>query len=289
MGHSIGRILFSATCAGAAVLAVGYPGWAAETQSQAYGGYVDLALQALDWPDPALAGSTISLPLRVTNLGPQPADIPQVVFSADASLRLSHTEGCVGSPTPSSQCVLGAPLAPGDSRELIFHGWLHPSARGQLTMGAFALSEAIDVQPGNEMAVAAVPIQAQVDLVARVLDPQPEVLPDGRLRWRFELNNAGPSDALGAWPSFYGYASSPIEQSCLPIDAHSACVGDQGGAIVAVGGGLRFEATAPPLSATNPDIVMTLHAVSQESETNYTDNLVSIYFLDQLFVDEFED
>lgn len=288
MGNWVGRMLFSAVCAGAGLLAVGYPGWAAETQSQAYGGYVDLALDALDWPDPTLAGSTTSVPLRVTNLGPQTADIPQVVFSADASLRLSHTEGCVGSPAPSSQCVLGTPLAPGESRQLTFHGWLHPSARGQLTMGAFALSEAIDVQPGNEMAVVAIPIQAQVDLVARVLDPQPDVLPDGRLSWRFELNNAGPSDALEVWPNFYGYASTEIERNCLPIDADSACAGDQGGAIIAVGGGLRFEATAPPLSATNPDIGMTLHAAPQENESNYADNQVSVYFADQLFVGEFE-
>ena len=288
MGNSIGRILFSAACAGAAVLAVGYPGWAAETQSQVYGGYVDLTLHSLGWPDQPVAGSMVSVPLRITNLGPQAADVPQVVFSADASLRLSHTEGCVTSPTPSPQCVLGAPLAPGDSRELTFHGWLHPSTRGLLTMGAFALSEAIDIQSGNEMAVAAVPVQAQVDLVAQVLDQQPDVLPDGRLRWRFELGNAGPSDALAFWPSFQGYASTDIERTCMPIDAHSVCPGSNGGAVVAVDGGLRFEATVPPLSATNPEVWISLSAFPQESESNFADNQISIYLADLLFQGEFE-
>ena len=43
-----------------------------------------------------------------------------------------------------------------------------------------------------------------------------------------------------------------------------------------------------PLSATNPDIAMTLHAAPQENESNYADNQVSVYFADQLFVGEFE-
>lgn len=289
MGNSVGRILFSAACAGATVLAVAYPGWASETGSQAYGGYVDLALQSLGWPDQPVAGSMLAVPLRITNLGPQTADVPQVVFSADNTLRLSHTEGCAGAASASPQCVLGVPLAPGESRELAYFGWLHPTARGQLTMGAFALSEAIDVQPGNEMVVAAMPIRAEVDLVVELLDQQPEVLQDGRLRWRFELRNAGPSDALALWPDFFLSPWAGAEQSCESLDANSICPGGSGGAVIVAGGRLRYSATMPPLSASSPDIWISLTAYPQESELNFADNHASVHFADQLFMSEFED
>lgn len=289
MGNSLGRIFFSAACAGATVLAVVYPGWASETRSQAYGGYVDLALQSLGWPDQPVAGSMLSVPLRVTNLGPQTADVPQVVFSADSTLRLSHSTGCAGSPSSSPQCVLGAPLAPGESRELAYFGWLHPAARGQLTMGAYALSEAIDVQPGNEMVVAAMPIRAEVDLVVELLDEHPEVLQDGRLRWRFELRNAGPSDALAFWPNFLLSPSEGAEESCESLDANSNCPGGNGGAVIAAGGSLRYTATMAPLSASSPAIWIWLSAYPQESELNFADNHASVDFADPLFIDEFED
>lgn len=288
MGMKIGRVLFASACAGALVLSVGYPGWAAETQSQVYGGYVDLALQSVGLQDEALAGDEFTLPLRITNHGPQTADVPQVVFSADHSLRLTRTEGCVGSPATSAQCVLATPLASGESRELAFVGWLNPSARGLLTTGAFALSEAIDVQPGNEMVVTATPIQARVDLVVQTLTESPEVMGDGRLRWAFELRNAGPSDALAFHPSFWSVPWQGADLTCMPVDAFSRCADNQNAAIVAVGGGLRFEAIVPPLSASNPEIWISLYANPLETELNFADNQSSVSFADSLFVDEFE-
>lgn len=289
MSNSVGRFVFSAACVGATVLAAAHPGWAADTLAQAYGGYVDLSLQSLGWPEPPIAGSMVSVPLRVTNLGPQAADVPQVVFSADHTLRLSHTTGCAGTTGTSPQCVLGVPLAAGESRELAFFGWLHPAARGQLTMGAFALSEAIDVQPGNEMVAVALPIRAEVDLIVELVAAQPETLPDGHRRWHFDLSNAGASDALAFWPDFYSIPSDGAELACEAYGPESSCPSGTGGAVVAAGQRLRFAATLPPLSVSTPELWVSLAAFPQEDERNFADNYASAQLVDFLFLGEFED
>lgn len=288
MAPSSGRLCFSAFCVVSIVLAGVYPSWATNHQLQGYGGYVDMAVQALSLPSEAVAGSAVSLQLRVSNLGPETADSPQVVFSADPGFVLSATDGCLNSPLAGPRCGL-APLAAGEFRDLTFSGRLQPDARGVSTVGAFALSEAIDVQAGNEMLVAAIALRTRVDLIVQLEDPRPTTTADGRLNWVFQVVNAGASTATQAVLSTNTQPWGEGMVTCEPIDANAVCMNALGGATIAPGSGLRFRVSLPPLSASTPAVSawLSAHPYSEE-EVNPGDNTLFFAYEDVLLQADFE-
>jgi hypothetical protein len=290
MSFSFKRGLFAAGCLGALTVSAIYPAWGAKQQSQAYGGYVDMALQSLGLPTYAVAGGEVSMPVRVSNLGPETADFPQVIYSADSRLRLVSTLGCVDSPQINTRCQLGTTLAPGESRDVNFIATLDPSERGMVTLGTFALSEAIDVQPGNEQIIAAPAVYAYVDLQARVLNEQPLLDPRGRLIWELDLINAGISDALLPQITLQPMPFDRALIDCLAIGVRARCPSPSVGASIGAGELLRFTITLQPLSESNPQVGVSLNAYPQQGEVELDSSNNSIYvgLSDALFGDGFE-
>ena len=282
------RLGFSVVCVFAIAISVIFPSWASVVQSQAYGGYVDMALESLGFPDEVVAGTEVTLPLRVSNLGPDTADYPQVVFSSGARFQLAATSGCISSPQVQSQCLIPAPLAPGESRDLTFTGVVDPGARGLVTPAAFALSEAIDEQAGNEIVVAAITVLTFVDVEVRPLTLNPQVAVDGRLYWDIEVANRGPSDAQQMWLRFYPTPFDDLDLDCVAIGPRSQCP-DQN-SLVSIGraGALNFRASFPPLSEAVPEVALTIFAHPAEFESDNSNNNVYLLHADPVHSDDFE-
>lgn len=282
------RLGFSVVCVFAIMVSVIFPSWAAVVQSQAYGGYVDMALESLGFPDEVIAGTEVTLPLRVSNLGPDTADYPQVVFSSGARFQLAATSGCISSPLVQSQCLIPAPLAAGESRDLAFTGVVDPGARGLVTPAAFALSEGIDEQAGNEIVVAAITVLTEVDVGVRPLTLNPQVAVDGRLYWDIEVTNRGPSDAQQLRLQFYQSSTDEFDLDCEAIGLNSQCPDQIGRAGIGRAGALNFRASFPPLSAVMPEAALSIYAQPTESEADYSDNNVFLLHADLMHVDDFE-
>jgi hypothetical protein len=289
MAVSLGRWIFSTTCLGALAVSAIYPAWGAVQRSRAYGGYVDMALQSLGLPTSVVAGGEITVPVRVNNLGPETADFPQVVFSADSVFRLTASSGCLGSPQASPRCQLDAPLAAGESRDVSFIGQLHPSARGILTLGAFAISEAIDVQPGNETVVAAPTIAAYTNLRVQAVNELPTVAADGRVVWEFDVSNIGPSDALLPNVSFSTDPWGEAMLTCTTTGAHARCPEHPLGGWIGNDSTLRYNVSMPPLSQQVTAMYVLLTVGPQgETELDWGDNTAFVSFSDGLFQDGME-
>jgi hypothetical protein len=289
MTASFRRYVFSATCLAALAVSAVYPAWGAIQQSQTYGGYVDMALQSLGLPATVVAGAEVIVPVRVHNHGPETADFPQVIFSTDAVFWLSASNGCLGSPLPSMRCQLDAPLAPGESRDVSFVGWLHPAARGTLTLGTFAMSEAIDVQPGNEMIVAAPTIAAYVNLRAQAVSEQPSVDPSGRLVWEIDISNIGVSDALLPYVQISAEPWGQALISCTTVGANARCPEHPAGGWIGTDSKLRYSVSMPPLGKQNSSTYVTLYTTPQnETEIDWLDNSVFVVHSDTMFSDGME-
>jgi hypothetical protein len=289
MAVSFARLVFSTTCLGALAVSAIYPAWGAVQRSRAYGGYVDMALQSLGVPTSVVAGGEITVPVRISNLGPETADFPQVVFSTDSTFWLTATTGCLGSPQASPRCQLDGPLAAGESRDVSFVGRLSPAARGTLTLGAFAMSEAIDVQPGNETVLAAPTIAAYTDLRVQAVSAQPTVAPDGRVVWELEVSNVGPSDALipNVWFSNGPWGKDVI--TCTTIGANARCPQHPQGGWIGNDSKLRYNVSMPPLSAQVSVVHVQLSvAPLGETELEWSDNNFSAVYSDGLFQDGME-
>jgi hypothetical protein len=289
MAVSFRRYVFSAACVGALAVSAVYPAWGSMQQIETYGGYVDMALESLGMPSTVIAGAEVTVPVRVRNLGPETADFPQVVFSTDSVFWLSGTSGCQASPQPSTRCQLEAPLAAGESRDVSFTGWLHPAARGVLTLGTFAMSEAIDINPGNEMILAAPTIAAYANLRVEVLNQQPTVEPDGRLTWVLEVSNAGVSDSLYPAISASIFPSGDVQATCTTLGANARCPEHPDGGWVGTDSRLRYTFSTPPLSEFNPEVYLSLFAYPQgEFELDWSDNSASAGISDAVFQDGME-
>jgi hypothetical protein len=289
MAVSFRRYVFSAACVGALAVSAVYPAWGSKQQIEAYGGYVDMALESLGIPGTVIAGAEVTVPVRVRNLGPETADFPQVVFSTDSVFWLSGTSGCQVSPQPSTRCQLESPLAAGESRDVSFVGWLHPAARGVLTLGTFAMSEAIDVNPGNEMILAAPAIAAYANLRVQAVSEQPGVDTGGRLIWEFDISNVGVSDALLPNISFTTDPWGKAQIACTTTGASARCPEHPDGGWIGGASTLHYTVSMPPLSEQAPSVSITVHASPQgEAEIDWVDNSAFVSTSDFIFQDGME-
>lgn len=289
MAASLRRYVFSATCVGALAISAVHPAWGSMQQLEAYAGYVDMALQSLGMPTTVIAGAEVTVPVRVRNLGPETADFPQVVFSTDSIFWLSGTSGCQVSPQPSTRCQLDTSLAAGESRDVSFVGWLHPAARGVLTLGTFAMSEAIDVNPGNEMVLAAPNIEAYVNLRAATVGSQPAVDANGRLIWELEVSNGGISDTLLPLVSISVHPASDYQISCTTQGANARCPEHSSGGWIGSDSKLLYSISTPPLSEFNPYVNVSVYAYPQgEFEQDFGDNFAATGIADAVFQDGME-
>jgi hypothetical protein len=288
MSTSIGRLAFSAGCVAALVVSAAYPAWGAIQQNEAYGGYVDMALETLGLPSNTVAGVSTSLPLRVHNRGPDIAEFPQVLFSGDARLVPSQSSGCLDSPAPLTRCRL-ASLAPGESRVVDFEWTVGPALRGSLTLGAVALSEAIDIESGNEMILAAPRIDPFVDLDVRTASRLPLTDVDGNLRWTIEVFNLGPSAALEP-TIIFSLMPQALAVVCTAGPGARCEAGPPNTAFIGPGSSLFYDITFPPLSDAAPYVAITVGAAAApgEREMNPFNDWLSIDLLSNMFGDDFE-
>ncbi len=277
------RQLFASVCVGALTLSIFYPAWASIQQTQAYYGYVDMALEHLGVSTSVIAGEVVSMPVRIRNLGPETADSPQAVFSSDNSLRLVSTSGCLDSPMANQRCAIGS-LAPGESRDVSFLGVLDPSARGLLTLGAFSLSEAMDVQPGNEFVVLSRPIRGLVDLQVTVENPIAQLNNSGQLVWNFQIENAGLSDALRPIINYGNLARGQLV--CAAFGPSARCPENPAGGLIGVGSSLRYQVTVEQ-PASQISIAISA-SPSGEVDFNTQNNSATVSWTASIFSDDFE-
>lgn len=288
MPVSIKRCVFAAGCVSAIAVSAIYPAWGAIQKNEAYGGYVDIALQSLGLEEFVVAGTQVTMPVRISNLGPESAEFPQVIFSADNTFRLTATSGCKDSPLASNRCHLEAPLGAGESRDVSFIGALSPAARGLLSMGSFGMSEAIDVQAGNEQVIAVPRIVPQVDLRVIATDG-PRIDERGRVIWEVEIDNQGVSDSLTADPRVWGFPVGDALVECTPVGPHARCPSSSFFANVGIDSRLRYRMTFPPMSVSWPLIEASISVSAfGELELNKNDNMASMQLTDSLFSDHFE-
>lgn len=269
-------------------VSLAFPAWSRVLQAQGYGDYVDLHVM-IDGPSaPVVAGAALTFGVETGNAGPDQADFPALTVAADPVLHFDSSAGCADSPTFNRRCQLGLPLPAGASLPAAFFGRLDADARNFATFGVAATSAETDLAPGNEIAVLAFPIQVERDLGARLLDPHPETLPDGRLRWQVEFENFGPSSArlVRVYTDSYSYGGGSIEHQCQSAGNASCPSPFQDDGFLMPGERLSYAVTLPPLSEANPGDFVNMSIWSSETgEVGSQPEFVSFQYLDALFAD----
>jgi hypothetical protein len=281
------RPLYQLFCFIALIVAVVYPVWAQIQQTRAYYGYADIRLSPVGAPANVVAGGMLTLPVQIFNRGPNVADSPKVVFSIDSTqLTGISTQGCLESPVPLTRCSLMA-LDLNVGKDVAQTWLVHPSARGNVVIGAFGLSEANDPVPGNEQVVTVTRINTAVNLQTTRLSQYPQTIAGGRLRWEFQVVNSGLSDALAITASTSGTPSLSVR--CLSSSGNASCGSNPSSGFSGTNNGiLRYELITPSLVDV-PNQVVTFTAMPNlETEINPTDNSVTVTWMDALFQNSFE-
>lgn len=278
------RASLMAALLSAALASIATPGWAETLRAKGYGDYVDLAL-SLVAPPALVAGGDVAVSVQVTNAGPGTADIPIVLLNADATSQFVASFNCIAPTSPLQRCQLPA-IAANETQSASLQLHLDPFARGTLLIGAAATSEAIEMNPGNELRVAAAQIFALVETRAVLENPVPDVLGDGRLAWTVHVDNFGPSAAVA--PQFLNNSSAssqPVQVECTAIGVAS-CPSAQN--YLGPGGHWTLRFTAPPLSEANPQILIDMAVLPVELGNTPNNDAVTLYYRDALFADGVE-
>ncbi len=163
-------------------------------------------------PASATPGNSISYQLTLRNVGPSSANVATFSDAVPASIT-GVTASCanaLGSAVcPASVSVVGnlvsgvVPMLPsGGSVVITINGTVVASATGSITNNATIAvpSGTIDPATGNNTSNATTALTPTADLVVSKvkLSPTGNLVPGQAVQYRIELNNAGPSNVLGA-------------------------------------------------------------------------------------------
>lgn len=268
----------------AALSSIAAPGWSESLRIEGYYDYVELSL-SLQLPDALTPGAANAAAVVAANGGPGVADSPVVLLSADSSLQVEGVDGCSLPTVPQRTCALPA-IAPKSSQAASLLLQPGPFARGSVVFGAAVSSEAIESNPGDEMAVVALPLIAEADTRVAFVDRTPQALVDGRLVWSIRVDNDGPSAAIS--PTVYNASwavGGPVDSACITEGAAS-CYNQLN--YLGPGSSWLVRLIAPPLSRANPEIQVGFGVTAQELQSNYGNDGVWLVYRDGFFSDDFE-
>jgi hypothetical protein len=281
------RTLTASLCLAALSITFMFPAWAQIQQAAYYYGYADIGLVATGpTPTQASAGTTVMWPMRLTNIGPDPVGAGKIDLNASAGANVFASSGCINAPVNTS-CAMPL-LATGAFRDVMLSWSIHPSARGTVTLTALGSSETVDLVPGNQQLQTVVRIEPRLDISAQALSVQPQVLPNGNLRWEFSVINAGPADALTPTISFS--ATQILSSTCLSgLAVNARCPGSVNGAFLGAAGELRYEVITPSLTQL-PNQILTLNAATLSAELDLLprNNVATVRAVDAISRDGFE-
>ncbi|WP_395787837.1 hypothetical protein [Aquimonas sp.] len=197
------RLIFAGALAGLGLIAVNAPAWAEVLKRQGY--YTDFRLTLNIAPQTVAAGALTHLRYDVESLGPDVAEHPVLILREDADIRLL-VDGlplCPRTGPQSVRCIFSA-LLPGQAMtNLHLPLSSHPDARGLRVVSGFVSAETspTGAGPGLDVDATWLRLIGQHNTGMRLLDRTPTPLPDGYLRWTFELDNAGPSSVIEGYLS----------------------------------------------------------------------------------------
>ena len=168
----------------------------------------DLALQKSASPDPVTAGQNLTYSIQVTNLGPSSAPnvvvkdaLPALVsFVSSAPSQGTCQAGVVpGDPTKPLTCNLGT-LANGAAATITVIVKVNSDvpAGTILVNNADVSSDNPDPNNGNNLATAAVTVQATADLAITKTSDADTYKPSTQVTYQITVSNNGPSKALNA-------------------------------------------------------------------------------------------
>jgi uncharacterized repeat protein (TIGR01451 family) len=155
----------------------------------------DVSITQTDSPDPVLAGQRLSYDIRVRNDGPATATGVIVLEELDAGVRFESaaaSRGSCGESAGGVRCDLGA-LAHGETATVAVR--VTPTAQGTIAARATVQANQADADTLDNATRVQTRVEAAADLSMSLTDsPDPARL-RGRLAYRAEVANAGPSTA----------------------------------------------------------------------------------------------
>ncbi len=168
-------------------------------------GIADLAVSEVGLPDPAVAGTTLTYTITITNSGPSSAlnvfasDFvpPQVtIISVSGGPGSSCNVGTPGDPLRPTTCYFGS-ITPSSSRTMTVTVKVDPSALGLIHNDVRVGSDLLDPNNSNNLATESTTIIASADLVVQKTDFPDPVLAGRPLTYELKVFNDGPSTAIG--------------------------------------------------------------------------------------------
>ena len=156
--------------------------------------HASLAVTQSDAPDPVLAGQPLTYEVRVRNNGPASATGVALTEELDASVRLESAIASRGS-CAGARCELGA-LAPGETATVIVQAT--PLAQGTIAALATVQAREADADTSDNTARVLTRVNPAADLSLGLTDAPDPARVHGRVLYRAEVTNAGPSSAGAA-------------------------------------------------------------------------------------------
>lgn len=197
------RLVFAGSLAGLGLVAVNAPAWAEVLKREGY--YTDFRLRLSVEPQTVAAGHTTFVGYTVESYGPDLAEHPTLTLREDAGIRLlvESQPQCPRTGAQSVRCNLPAVLPGQTLGKTYLSALADPDARGLRLLSGFVSAETspTGTGPGLDVDATWVQVVGQYNTGMRLLDQTPTPLPDGYLRWTFELDNAGPSSVIEGYLS----------------------------------------------------------------------------------------
>ncbi len=282
------RLLFVSALMGLGWISLNAPAWAEALKLEGY--YTDFSLRLGLDSQRVVAGQATQLSFEVSSLGPDAAERPVLTLRDDVGLELIEVTPCARTSSTSLRCELPA-LQPGQSLPI---GTLpvltDPDARGVRLVSGFVSSENAPSAggPGIKVDAAWLELVGEFDVGMGLLDQTPFPLPDGHLRWTFEIDNRGPSGVVDAL-LFVGSASNvSFRVSCYAYGG-AVCAQPDGRIHLPVGSVLHINIDAPRGELdTQPLEVLSYISLREGTQIGGRPLSVELRYLPSLFSDGFE-
>jgi uncharacterized repeat protein (TIGR01451 family) len=155
----------------------------------------DVSIMQTDSPDPVLAGQRLSYDIGVRNDGPATATGVIVLEELDAGVRFESaaaSRGSCGESAGGVRCDLGA-LAHGETATVAVR--VTPTAQGTIAARATVQANQADADTLDNAARVQTRVEPAADLSMSLTDSSDPARLRGRLAYRAEVANAGPSTA----------------------------------------------------------------------------------------------
>jgi hypothetical protein len=302
MSPTAGRLARKGLFTAVSVLALGaalVPDWATALKAQYYGANVDLSLQATPSANIATPGGDIDMLLTAHDAGPGDAVRPRVLAYWDGGFTPVGTSGCSNDAEGFPLCYLAAPLLAGGSADYLVHGHIDPTARGEMQFVATLMSDDTETQPGDEVVLLRLPLQARVDLGTTVACTPARVRLGETAHCQVRFRNPGPSAAASpflqvTWSD--GEASTfDCSASQEPLcgfsvynfgaDARPAWQMPGSEAVLQI----DLPVTYPPAWNETLTVSASAQQLYTDLETDSSDNSASAHVVVPLFFDGFDD